>query len=75
MLSDRKKCIAAETSNERSVRLSVVRLQHRTLSTLYRGAFLYNCSCDYVNNHGLLIGDMLSVSILAEMSGNVLQQW
>jgi len=56
-----KERIAAETSNERRVRLSAVRRRRRTSSTLYRGAFSYDCNYDYVNNHiiyGLSIGDM-----------------
>ena len=53
-----KERIAAETSNERRVRLSAVRWRRRTPSTLYRGAFSYDCRYDYASNHGLSIGDM-----------------
>ena len=67
-----KERIAAETSNERRVRLSAVR-QRRTL---YRGASSYDCNYDCVNNHGLSIGDMSvkcehcgAMKFMAETSG------
>ena len=71
-----KERIAAETSNERRVRLSAVRRRGRTPSTLYRGASLYDCNYDYVNNHGLSIGGMSvecehcgAMKFIAETSG------
>ena len=58
------------------MRLRAVRRRRRTPSTLYGGAFSYDCNYDYVSNHGLSIGDMSvkcehcgAMKFMAETSG------
>jgi len=63
----KKERIAAETSNERRARLSAVRLRHRKPSTLYRGAFSYDCNYDYVI---IISGTNLHCSHLAAPSAS-----
>ena len=63
----KKERIAAETSNERCARLSAVRLRRRKPSTLYRAAFSYDCSYDYVI---IISGTNLHCSHLAALSAS-----